>query len=220
MTRSAKRQRAATQSPPAIPIILAALLSAAAVQPAGDINWEQCSCAFDQSTAALDYFPTDPFSSHSNLYSNSTAVCGVPCSECNNGMSGFSSCGREDVAEELPALRAHILTLIVRTALILLEFGSRPLKNAKKIMSCAIICLWLYHYRFGISSSRLARVPIFYRDIAAENATFVISFLLLRLALKLAQLLNLFKTWKRLRIVKLLKLAKCAPNSCTAIACS
>lgn len=107
--------------------------------------------------------------------------------------------------------------MIVRILFIFMEFGSRPLKNAKKILSCGFICLWLYHYRFGSSvfsfTSRMSKMKMVDGNVAAENATFVVFFLLLRLALKLAELLNLFKTWKRLRIVKLLKLAKFNPSS-------
>jgi hypothetical protein len=131
-----------------------------------------------------------------------------------SGVWDTNTCSEWDHIDEdnSHAFTPEFLTLVVRTAFIFLEFGSRPLKNAKKILSCGLICLWLYHYRFGTSSfsssSRIPRLQMLDRKIAAENATFVISFLILRLAIKMADLLKLFKTWKRLRIVKLLKLAK------------
>jgi len=200
--RQRRSKRPTKHSPPAIPIILAALLSAAALQPAGDGGKEvyHCICARGE---AIQYEPCcwEEFSSQ---YVNRSAHWeSDTCSEWD-----------EFNQEEDPAFSAEFLTLIVRILFIFMEFGSRPLKNAKKILSCGFICLWLYHYRFGSSvfsfTSRMSKMKMVDGNVAAENATFVVFFLLLRLALKLAELLNLFKTWKRLRIVKLLKLAKLA----------
>ena len=49
-------------------------------------------------------------------------------------------------------LLLEALALLVRTAFILLELGSRPLKNAKKILSCGLICYWLLEYRYKLGS--------------------------------------------------------------------
>jgi len=180
-------------SPPAIPIILAALLSAAALQPAGDGGNGRGRIGAESGCIEIQ----EIFGNHSAQWDPDI------CLE-----------GEELLEEDSPAFSAEFLTLVVRTAFIVLEFGSRPLKNAKKILSCGLICLWLYHYRFGsstlTSSPRIPRMKMLEGNIAAENATFVIFFLTLRLALKMAELLKLFKTWKRLRVVKLLKLAKLA----------
>jgi len=53
-------------------------------------------------------------------------------------------------------LNPDFVALLVRTAFILLEFGSRPLKNAKKMLSCGLICFWLFQYRFGSDGSIIA----------------------------------------------------------------
>jgi hypothetical protein len=52
-------------------------------------------------------------------------------------------------AHENLLLNPDFVALLVRSAFILLEFGSRPLKNAKKMLSCGLICYWLYQYRYS-----------------------------------------------------------------------
>ena len=121
-------------------------------------------------------------------------------------------------------LNANLVALLVRTAFILLEFGSRPLRNAKKMLSCSLLCYWLYHYRFGADASILAnRLDLSKLEpsslILWQNTPFILILLGMKLLFKMAGLLSCFskargikipKSWKRLRIVKLLKLTKLA----------
>jgi hypothetical protein len=116
-------------------------------------------------------------------------------------------------------LNPNFVALLVRSVLILLEFGSRPLKNAKKMLSCALICYWLYHYRFGSEDSVIAtRLDMSKLEpsslILAQNAPLIVVFLVMKLSLKLADLSSRFvtKAWKkklkRMRFAKLFKLYK------------
>ncbi len=139
-----------------VPIALAAaLLSTIAVQPAGNGRLET-----SREVEELR--------------------CKAPCRSMGNASASAHAgvCGGEDrhLAEALPwdgpqddALEEHgvhraeslllnpdFVALLVRTAFILLEFGSRPLKNAKKMLSCGLICYWLFQYRFGSDGSIIA----------------------------------------------------------------
>mmetsp|Transcript_36606 Transcript_36606/g.114275 ORF Transcript_36606/g.114275 Transcript_36606/m.114275 type:complete len:299 (-) Transcript_36606:527-1423(-) len=216
-------------SPTILPIILAALLTAITVQPAGD----QLSAQRSQSShALLRNAMCHPMERHLNSSGGDT--CGTTSESC--CFSDLDRQGEYDadmrfcwnrvkqerypmscllkdfsIAKHERSLlsNADTVALIVRTTFILLEFGSRPLKNAKKILSCGLICIWLYRYRFGATDqfANLSRLqPSF--SIFAENASFVIFFLVVRLSLKMADLLKIFKRQKGLRVVKLVKLAK------------
>ena len=159
--REKRRQRTTRLPPSIIPIAFAALLSTWAVQPAG--NGRQLSAH--------------------NVVIQTGTQCPVPRME---GLNGTSWSNRFPHAEQIPwsesnplkgadnnehymqsrasghhsedslLLNPDFVALLVRTAFILLEFGSRPLKNAKKMLSCGLICYWLYHYRFGSEASILA----------------------------------------------------------------
>jgi len=213
-------------SPTILPITLAALLTAITVQPAGDhlpAHQKQDFCASDSGEMYSHTMITIMNCSEENEY------CSTHCgfldlgARCCANLKYFSGKRNEvgnvrshlfkDVSfakQETSLLsNADVVALIVRTTFILLEFGSRPLKNAKKILSCGLICIWLYRYRFGMTDqfANLSRLqPSF--NIFAENASFVIFFLVVRLSLKMADLLKIFKRQKGLRIVKLVKLAK------------
>jgi len=114
-------------------------------------------------------------------------------------------------------LNPNFVALLVRSVLILLEFGSRPLKNAKKMLSCALICYWLYHYRFGSEDSIIAtRLDMSKLEpsslILAQNAPLIVVFLVLKLSLKLADLSSRFvtKAWKKkLKRMRFAKLSSC-----------
>ena len=134
-----------------IPIALAALLSTIAVQPAGN----------GRLLAQLEVIPPQ---------------CPATCrgGACNMSLGarqrrtaeglGYDPWDEDVFDDEQPPqhaadsllLNPNFVALIVRSTLILLEFGSRPLKNAKKMLSCGLICYWLYHYRFGSDASIIA----------------------------------------------------------------
>ncbi|KAJ1469833.1 hypothetical protein T484DRAFT_1981375 [Baffinella frigidus] len=135
---------------------------------------------------------------------------------CHDGLDGLEE-PHDDADHSPPGLLsdAYMVALLVRSGFILMELGSRPLRNAKKILSCGLICLWLYSYSFGDVHITLNGVNVskLQRKVAADNATFVVLLLLLRLATKVAGLLKLFKRFKRFkrfRCVKLVKLTKLA----------
>ena len=87
---------------------------------------------------------------------------GMPCNASNWSLGSeaepSSNIGEIEVSQE-DSMRAeslllnpNVVALLVRTAFILLELGSRPLKNAKKILSCGLICYWLLEYRYKLGS--------------------------------------------------------------------
>ena len=172
-SESPRMWRRMKYSPTILPIILAALLTAITVQPAGDQLSAQRS---PSSHAFLRYFLLricftfthtprrnemycHPMERHVNSSGGDT--CGTTSESC--CFSDLDRQGEHDadmsfywnqvnqegypmscllkyfsIAKHERSLlsNADAVALIVRTTFILLEFGSRPLKNAKKILSC------------------------------------------------------------------------------------
>lgn len=132
-----------------IPIALAALLSTITVQPAGNGH---LSLEFNE--AADDMQCPSPCG---NITCNASIWTGALAPE--PWSNAGEICEDEDQIQrstESLLLNPNVVALLVRTAFILLEFGSRPLKNAKKMLSCGLICYWLFQYRFGSDGSILA----------------------------------------------------------------
>jgi hypothetical protein len=142
--------------PSIIPITLAALLSTITVQPAGNGRLKGQMADYLQCPAM-----------HRDT-SNSTSMpakdhwAGARLDQWAGGVDKFVDDdpellwleqGGEQPAGQSLLLNPDFVALLVRTAFILLEFGSRPLKNAKKMMSCGLICFWLYRYRSGSNAS-------------------------------------------------------------------
>mmetsp|Transcript_42920 Transcript_42920/g.104976 ORF Transcript_42920/g.104976 Transcript_42920/m.104976 type:complete len:386 (+) Transcript_42920:134-1291(+) len=163
--------------PSCLPIILAALL-AAAVQPAGDpVGYggpyaqesdrglfqaaigqvglcissnrvQPCACPAPQRAAAAQ--PGAELDPGAVPGLPELGEGGVGRNECSiNGIPAASDPEEAPVEDTTASLwRADVIALMVRGGLIFLEFGSRPLKNAKRIFSCGLICFALYRYQF------------------------------------------------------------------------
>lgn len=104
----------------------------------------------------------------------------------------------------LDPLITMFIAYVVRALYVLVEFGPRALKTVKRIVSCGLGCLILcqmstnQRFHYGNTSW----------DTPTCGTLLMVFFLVLKLTLKILTLLNLFKTRKKLRIIKLLKLTK------------
>jgi hypothetical protein len=95
-----------------------------------------------------------------------------------------------------------IIAYFVRAGYVMLEFGPRAFKTIKRVMSCGFGCVVLC--RFGMNQG----YQIVSWDAESCGTCCMVFFLVLKLVLKVLTLLNLFKTRKKLRIIKLLKITK------------
>jgi hypothetical protein len=100
-----------------------------------------------------------------------------------------------------------IIAYFVRAGYIMLEFGPRAFKTIKRVMSCGLGCVVLC--RFGMDQG----YESLSWDAKSCGTYCMIFFLVMKLVFKVLTLLNLFKTRKKLRIIKLLKLTKCVASS-------
>ena len=168
--------RAGQLPPSMIPIALAALFSTFAVQPAGN-GW-----LFDPTTDTAAHAPSFTMQCPLQQVNNSSAWQNFKTGEQYarhdrhtqesdwrdlddmeeedlldaGSWQWHTTHAKREAAPQSLLLNPDFVALLVRTVLILLEFGSRPLKNAKKMLSCGLLCYWLYHYRFGSEASILA----------------------------------------------------------------
>ena len=97
-----------------------------------------------------------------------------------------------------------IIAYFVRAGYVMLEFGPRAFKRIKRVMSCGLGCVVLCQ----VGMDQGYQNSIVSWDAESCGTFCMIFFLVLKLVLKVLTLLNLFKTRKKLRIIKLLKLTK------------
>ena len=152
--------------PPSIlPIAFAALLSAWAVQPAGNGSvldavgqqHQQCPAACPHGACNATLSGSQPgrlakgaAGEWAESWETWEREHGAESFVVQHGSPAHQSLlDNGGAAHESLLLNPHFVALLVRSAFILLEFGSRPLKNAKKMLSCSLICYWLYQYRYS-----------------------------------------------------------------------
>ena len=100
-----------------------------------------------------------------------------------------------------------ILTYLIRGLYLMLEFGPRTLKTVKRVLSCGLGCVVLC--RFSMDQGQQSGGLLW--NAQSFGTLLVVLSLAVKLLLKVFRLLNLFKTRKKLRIIKLFKLAKYEP---------
>ena len=101
-----------------------------------------------------------------------------------------------------------ILTYLIRGLYLMLEFGPRTLKTVKRVLSCGLGCVVLC--RFSMDQGQQSGGLLW--NAQSFGTLLVVLSLAVKLLLKVFRLLNLFKTRKKLRIIKLFKLAKYEPT--------